>query len=167
MSGSRASVVVMALCTSSILSTGCTVAGSHDLAPVFAELPQQIRFEERVEFSPSGPTTIRSWRDSTTRKLLKVEFLDARSGEAVLAGTRLIRNKNGQWRIDFADGATCLLYRPEDTLPHATKCADKRGSIWAVLVQGLSSPRIIPGTVTEDEFKLTVSFTASEASPPK
>lgn len=149
------------------LFAGCRVTESLVSGPVATGPDQAVGPEERVEFNPSGPTTIRMWRGSVTGRLLKVEFVDARSGEPVFTGARLIRNELGHWRLVFPDGSTCALYQPADPLPHSTICVDKRGMNWAVLVQGLSSPRVIPGTATEDEFKLTVSFTVTSTGTGK
>ena len=165
---SAARVASKTICFSMVaLIVGCSVPESLVFGPVSIESDQAVGPEERVEFNPSGPTTTRIWREPGTGRLLKVEFVDARSGEPVFTGARLIRNEPGHWRLVFADGSACPLYQSADPLPHSTTCADKRGAIWEILVQGLSSPRVIPGTATEDEFKLTVSFTARATAPPK
>jgi hypothetical protein len=115
-------------------------------------------FEEAIHFRPSGPITIRRWRDPTSRELLKIEMLGAVSGEPIFTGARLLRNKSGEWRVRFDDGSACLLYRKKEDLYKPITCTDHCGRNWSVEVKDVSEPVAIPGVATEEEPRLTILF---------
>lgn len=120
--------------------------------------PEVGLLEESVQFRPSGPTTIRRWRDPSSKELLKIEMLGAVSGEPVFTGARLLRNNSGEWRVRFDDGSACLVYKKEEDLSKSITCTDHRGRKWWIEVRGVSEPVAIPGIATEEEPKLTISL---------
>lgn len=119
---------------------------------------EKADFKELVEFRPSGPTTIRTWREPLTGGLIKIELVGVVSGRALFPGARLLRNTLGEWRVTFDDGSACLVYRNEQDLPYFTHCTDPDGVRWFIEVSNVYKPVAVSGIAMEDEHKLTISL---------